>query len=209
MGWLLGLFNKSTPNTDKSPEFQEGYRAFQNDIPLLNNAYRLSNKELAEDWKAGWNYASDYFGKRIPEECEGHARGPKPSPPSKFYQLLEKGLIGFQKMFWSAFSATGVIIAVAGILLFGLQVLNWLEKGFWTPFSLYSLLPDSKYLPRDFSGWLYSPQSWIGLHKLVVGFLLFIPFPLFLFVAGAIIAVFATSKTEALSAREQPKPHSN
>lgn len=58
MGWLLGLFNKSTPNKDKSPEFQEGYRAFQNDIPLLNNAYRLSNKELAEDWETGWNYAS-------------------------------------------------------------------------------------------------------------------------------------------------------
>jgi hypothetical protein len=77
----------------------------------------------------------------------------------------------------------GIILILSGILIFVGQVYIWLKKGEWVEIPLrivFAIIPEGSPLQL----WLNDPQSWHGLHKLVIGVLDFIPLSLFLIVLG-------------------------
>ena len=86
-----------------------------------------------------------------------------------------------------------------GVMLFSLQVYNWLYYGFWVEIPLLSLFIPveykdvslfgiigakdvNNYIPNflnvDYNSWLLYPSKWIGLHKIVIAVLEFIPLSL-------------------------------
>ena len=66
--------------------------------------------------------------------------------------------------------AAGVAYLIAtpflltGVGIFGMQVYGYLQDGEWSPLSVMRLFEGS-------SPWLDNPQSWLGWHAIVHGFL--------------------------------------
>ncbi len=100
---------------------------------------------------------------------------------------------GFGKLV--AFS--GFVVVLSGFFIFGFQVYFWLKEGYWLEIDLLWLL---YWLQRNFNGnssallnfllkWLRAPQDWLGLHKLFLGVLDFIPLSLLLIVFGGTICL--------------------
>jgi hypothetical protein len=56
--------------------------------------------------------------------------------------------------------------AVGALLIVSLEAYRWLDSGIWQPLDAWSIV-------RLFttSGWLVTPDSWLGLHALVAWFL--------------------------------------
>ena len=80
--------------------------------------------------------------------------------------------------------AVGLLIALAGIGVLGLQVFGYLRTGIWRSISLLSVA--SVYVP-----WLNNPQSWFGLNKIVRSAAELLPLSLVLVLLGALVAGFA------------------
>ena len=77
----------------------------------------------------------------------------------------------------------GTILILSAILIFVDQVYIWLKKGDWVEIPLrivFAIIPKGSSLQL----WLNDPQSWHGLHKLVIGGTEFIPLSLFLILLG-------------------------
>ncbi len=57
---------------------------------------------------------------------------------------------------------------LAGVGIIGMQVYGYLRYSEWAPFTVMSLLEGS-------SPWLNNPQSWLGWHEIVYGFVDWLP----------------------------------
>jgi hypothetical protein len=88
------------------------------------------------------------------------------------------------------------ILFGSGFLIYGLQVFGWLRNGEWDALSL--LVPVGvliQVIAPAYLAWLSDPQSWHGLHKLVMGALDF-PLALILVVAGFLTFILAFEHDE-------------
>ena len=97
------------------------------------------------------------------------------------------------------FSASLVILA--GIAIVSYQSFMWLQDGIWQELSLFSAF---SYLLEGTAlhGWVSDPQSWLGLHNMVVWSLENIPLALVLIIDGlAVIFIVAAMMTMGLSLR--------
>ena len=58
-----------------------------------------------------------------------------------------------------------IYIMFSSILILGYQIYAWLKSGTWFSLNLFLAVP---YLPKSISDWILYPDSWIGVHKVVV-----------------------------------------
>ena len=86
----------------------------------------------------------------------------------------------------------GVLIVLAGIGVFCLQVFAYLKTGDWKPVSTLSVAS------LQFS-WLKNPQSWFGLHDIVSDMLGILPLSLALVLLGLLIAGFGSALRQRVS----------
>jgi len=87
---------------------------------------------------------------------------------------------------------TGLLIALAGLGVLGLQVFGYLKTGGWKSVSTLSVA--SPYFP-----WLNNPQSWFGLNDIVRDMLGLLPLSLALVVIGWLIAGFGSALRQRAS----------
>jgi hypothetical protein len=73
-----------------------------------------------------------------------------------------------------------------GILLFGSQILHFLQQGNWEEHSLLTFALKSH---NKLARWLISPESWFGLHQILYWILDFIPLALTSFGIGFFILI--------------------
>jgi len=80
-----------------------------------------------------------------------------------FRKQLDAGLVFFVGFFllFISFPIAGLIILYKTFL--------WLESGEWQAFPLANFLPDG-FFNTPFGQWLNHPDSWKGLHELVIWF---------------------------------------
>ena len=71
----------------------------------------------------------------------------------------------------------GVPLLLAGVGIIGMQVYGYLQYGEWSPLSVMVVAEGG--FP-----WLDNPQSWLGLHRIVHGFLNWLPVSLLLILIG-------------------------
>ena len=93
------------------------------------------------------------------------------------------GLIIAVPLILAASSIILPFIAAAGVVLY--QCFLWLKEGEWvgmsaTLFFRYYLSPDS-----PFVHWLDNPESWFGVHKLIIA----TPLSVFLFLSGVAVVI--------------------
>lgn len=87
---------------------------------------------------------------------------------------------------------TGLMIALAGLGVLGLQVFGYLKTGGWKSVSTLSVL--SPYFP-----WLDNPLSWFGLNDIVRNMLGLLPLSLALVVLGWLVAGFGSALRQRVS----------
>ncbi len=56
-------------------------------------------------------------------------------------------------------------ISLSGIAVLAYQSFVWLKHGYWK--ALESRFVLNNVLPTNFSRWLYNPESWLGLNKII------------------------------------------
>jgi hypothetical protein len=90
------------------------------------------------------------------------------------------------------------LIALGGPIFLGWDIFQWLRTGTWNALDGWWFLMRN---PQLISDWLLVPQSWLGLHKLVAGFL---DWPLFLSLptVGALLIGLGITLSERLERRE-------
>lgn len=83
--------------------------------------------------------------------------------------------------------SAGVLVALSGVGIIGFQIFIFLKGGTWVPLSMLELMP---VIPSDLATWLRYPESWLGLHKIVYGFLGTMPLSLLALIIGAAMMNF-------------------
>lgn len=77
------------------------------------------------------------------------------------------------------------LTTLAGVLVYGYQLLvqiyDWLQEGTWVPFSIVSALIEHG--PAGVSDWADYPESWLGIHKVLLWLHPFVPSVVLFFVA--------------------------
>lgn len=63
----------------------------------------------------------------------------------------------------------GAVIAVGGFVVFLIEAFQYLKSGIWPNWIMLSTV--NRVLPYDLTLWLNSPDSWLGLHTLVISVL--------------------------------------
>ena len=87
-------------------------------------------------------------------------------PLSKYLSRLLSAVLGFVSQA-CAYGAFGALLCGGGLFLRDLY--HWAQTGLWDPERGWWLL---QYAPQDFVEWLIFPDSWIGIHDLLVVVLL-------------------------------------
>lgn len=98
---------------------------------------------------------------------------------------LNRLLYNLKRFILGVVVAVGLLVALAGALVFSLQLFGYLRTGAWQSISLLSVV--SSYVP-----WLNNPQSWFGLNKIVRNAADLLPLSLALLVIGTLVAGFAS-----------------
>ena len=88
----------------------------------------------------------------------------------------------------------GLLVALAGLGVLGLQIYGYLKIGEWKSVSLLSVAAPQ--LP-----WLNNPQSWLGLHAIVRDVLDIMPLSLALVLVGWLIAGSGSALRERIAKR--------
>lgn len=83
--------------------------------------------------------------------------------------------------------SAGVLVVLSGVGVIGFQIFIFLKGGTWISLSMLELMP---IIPGDLAAWLRYPESWLGLHKLVYGFLDAMPLSLLALIIGAVMMNF-------------------
>lgn len=89
--------------------------------------------------------------------------------------------LGVRRFIYGIVVLSGILIAVSGFGLFGVQAFAYLRTGAWHSISVLAAL-------RPYAAWLQDPQSWLGLHAIASQFLGLLPASLALIVCGWMIA---------------------
>ena len=84
------------------------------------------------------------------------------------------------------------LVMLAGVGIVSYQSFMWLQDGIWKELPLFSAF---NYILEGtaFHGWVSDPQSWLGLHNLVVWCLENIPLVLVLIVDGMAVIFFVVA----------------
>jgi len=164
---------------------QGHYRSgeFNKTITFFNSLWTFI-KDMARPWKAFF----DNFVLKIKNDSRQVVRR------LTFLDVLFGGISVFI-MF-----AAGLVI-LAGVGIVGYQSIIWLQDGIWKELPLLSAF---NYFMQGtaFHGWVSDPQSWLGLHNMVVWSLENIPIALVLIIDGlAVIFIVAAMMTMGLSLR--------
>lgn len=88
--------------------------------------------------------------------------------------------------------ALGLLIALAGVSVLGLQIYGYLKTGSWRSVSVLGVA--SLYLP-----WLANPQSWFGLNSIVRDATSIMPLSLMLVLLGWLVAGFGSALRQRAS----------
>lgn len=82
-----------------------------------------------------------------------------------------------------------------GVMIFGFQIIWWLQEDAWRAAPLLSLFAEQvgkqpSMVPTGVfhSDWLANPANWVGLHRIVYGILDFLPLSVSLY--GAAFAIY-------------------
>lgn len=57
----------------------------------------------------------------------------------------------------------GILVAT---LIFGYQCFNWLQNGYWLELPLVTLFSSQEFF-TNYNSWYNSPDSWLGLNKII------------------------------------------
>jgi hypothetical protein len=91
---------------------------------------------------------------------------------------------------------------MSSVCLLWFEALRWLQSGHWPGWSLGGSLAPYIGDTSPFGAWLLDPQSWYGLHSVVLS-LLKLPLPLWLFVSGLVLSsVFVKIEEEMVAAHK-------
>ncbi len=104
----------------------------------------------------------------------------------------KKGITWIGRTWQKLLNVLGVILLYSGAIIIGLQVFVYLMYEEWEELPLFFLL--ALLWPDKFMSWLDNPGSWLGLHKIVLGLLKFIPLSLFLMLAGLPLSLYEVKK---------------
>ncbi len=80
----------------------------------------------------------------------------------------------------------GMLTALAGLGVLGMQVYRYLRSGAWDSISLLELV--APYCP-----WFHRPESWFGLHRIVTDLFGLVPASLAIILLGWLIAGFGSA----------------
>lgn len=105
----------------------------------------------------------------------------------------EKRINWLDKAWQRIVNIFGVTLILAGIGIFGFQIFIYLKSGQWIELPLLMVA----FWPSEFVSWLYNPNSWIGLQKIIYGALELIPLSLFLVLVGAAITLYEAKEQNA------------
>lgn len=96
--------------------------------------------------------------------------------------------IGFniRQLLSGAIVLLGLLLVLAGVVVLILQIVGYLKSGEWRPVPVLQMV--TPYFP-----WLRNPQSWLGLHKIVVDAINFVPVSVLLAIVGGLIAGFGSA----------------
>jgi hypothetical protein len=87
----------------------------------------------------------------------------------------------------------GVTLIYSGAIMIVLQTFVYLMYGEWEELPLFYL--PALLGPDRFMSWLDNPgSSWIGLHRIILGFLRFMPLSLFLMLVGMPMSLYQVKK---------------
>ncbi len=102
----------------------------------------------------------------------------------------------------------GVFVAGAGALVFVGQVISYLKAGRWESRPWVSFFSEMD----AFRAWLYQPESWVGLSRMVRGILEWLPMSFGLVITGLPVALFFAVLHANIAAHHfgdtKPKPAS-
>ena len=102
--------------------------------------------------------------------------------------LVDLAVKGCSFAFGFVLALCGFALILAGLGIFVFQVYGWLKNGTWfeVPLAMLFVFFEDM-VPAEWYSWLKAPDSWFGLHKIVVGLfqvLFILPLSLFLAVLG-------------------------
>jgi hypothetical protein len=81
----------------------------------------------------------------------------------------------------------GIVITVGGATVLGWQSYGWLKRGQWVPLSLYGAVEKYKGADSFAQSWVVHPQSWFGLHKVLLPVMKWMPLSACLLVLGFVL----------------------
>jgi len=106
------------------------------------------------------------------------------SPPEKSNNQLRDWIASLDLL---AGMATMVVGIVAGLGVLTFQAVGWLRHGEWTSISFRTLY---QYGPESFVRWIEWPESWIGLHTIINGWIGGSPLSIGLSIFGVFFGMF-------------------
>ena len=70
----------------------------------------------------------------------------------------------FRVNFSALISFVFFIFAIAGLIVIGIQFVEYLKNGVWVENSVIDEFKNNANFYGEFAKWAYSPKSWIGIH---------------------------------------------
>lgn len=93
----------------------------------------------------------------------------------------------------------------SGFFIIGEQIYNWLKTGVWNEFPLIN---EVALLSQDniFVSWMNNPESWHGLHEIVVWILEIVPLSLFSICLGWVLFFIGIWSMLLIFSEQQDEP---
>lgn len=97
-------------------------------------------------------------------------------------------MTSFRKEMRSILSVGGIVVFLSGLGIFGWQIYGWLKYGTWVELPL---ILGVQYIPEGYAikSWFNHPDSWLGLHRLLVWALETTPITVVLILGGLYFAL--------------------
>ena len=96
-------------------------------------------------------------------------------------------LTASEKAWLKLLRGIGIFLFMLGVGIIGFQVFIYLKDGTWfqVPFLILATLG-----PETFIDWLREPNSWHGLHSIILATLEITPISLLLIISGHLIVIY-------------------
>ncbi len=98
-----------------------------------------------------------------------------------------------------------LVLIGCGFFIIGEQIYNWLKTNVWNELPLIN---EVALLPQDniFVSWINNPESWHGLHKIIVWILEIIPLSLFTIYLGWLLFFVGIWSMLLIFSEQQDEP---